>query len=260
MSSGSPSLDRSPNEPNPSSPVGRYNKVYAQHKRDEFHKFGYDDAIHEPQPFESAEDFLAFLGVPQDHLTAPSTGKLTFSNFIKLANTIAKSLHRSRECILSLTAPSPPRRHIALTLGFPNKEALVFQTSGSISHHAHVTGTDCRPDIVAAFTPHWIQNATLWPCIRLAGEAASKGKPPVHQKIQAISYLHHLLLARPDLHVAQGLLTTERHITFLLGIGGVGIRTFDVLWNSKEIDRLVNAFIYRLYDPGFFARTRHISA
>ena len=108
MSSGSPSLDRSPNEPNTSSPVGRYNKVYAQHKRDEFHKFGYDDAIHEPQAFESAEDFLAFLGVPQDHLTAPSTGKPTFSNFIKLANTIAKSLHRSRECILSLTAPSPP--------------------------------------------------------------------------------------------------------------------------------------------------------
>ena len=116
-----------------------------------------------------------------------------------------------------------------------------------------MTGTDCRPDIVAAFTPHWIQNATLWPCIRLAGEAASKGKPPVHQKIQAISYLHHLLLARPDLHVAQGLLTTERHITFLLGIGGVGIRSFDVLWTNKEIDRLINAFIYRLYDPGFFA-------
>ena len=137
----------------------------------------------------------------------------------------------------------------------------MFKKSGSISHHAHVTDTACQPDIVAAFEPHWMaKNATLWPCIQLAGEAVSKGKTLADQEKQAILYLHYLLLARPDLHVAQGLLTTERHITFLLGIGGVGIRTFDVLWNSKEIDRLVNAFIYRLYDPGFFARTRHISA
>ena len=94
---------------------------------------------------------------------------------------------------------------------------------------------------------------TLWPCIRLVVEVASKGKTLADQQKQAISYLHFLLLARPDLHIAQGLLTTEHHITFYLGIGGVGIRSFNVPWSDKELNRLVTAFIYRLYDPGFFA-------
>ena len=86
-------------------PVRHVRHVLRFPSRDEFHTFGYDDAIYEPLPFKSAEGFLAFLGVPQDHLAAPSTSKFTFSNFHEPANTIAKSLHRSRECILSLTAP-----------------------------------------------------------------------------------------------------------------------------------------------------------
>ena len=128
----------------------------------------------------------------------------------------------------------------------------MFKKSGSISHYAHVTDTVCRPDIVAAFEMDWMGKDTLWPCIRLVVEVASKGKTLADQEKQAISYLHFLLLARPDLHIAQGLLTTEHHITFYLGIGGVGIRSFNVPWSDKELNRLVTAFIYRLYDPGFF--------
>jgi hypothetical protein len=64
--------------------------------------------------------------------------------------------------------------------------------------------------------------------------------------------LHYLLLARPELHVAQGLLTSDSGVTFLFGIGGLGIRKFAIPW-SNDLDRLMYAFLYRLYDPGYFA-------
>ena len=117
----------------------------------------------------------------------------------------------------------------------------------------HVTDARCRPDYTAAFDQHWGKDGvTFWPCIRLAGKKASKGKSKESQTKQAISYLHYLLLVRPDLHVAQGLLTTETSITFLLGIGGVGLRSFEVPW-GVEVYKVAYAFFYRLYDPGKFA-------
>ena len=117
----------------------------------------------------------------------------------------------------------------------------------------HVTDTKCRPDYTAAFKKHWgTAGVTFWPFIRFAGEKASKGTPNEKQGKQAVSYLHYLLLARPDLHVAQGLLTTEASITFLLGIGGLGLRSLKLPW-GKEVYKVAYAFIYRLYDPGDFA-------
>ena len=92
-----------------------------------------------------------------------------------------------------------------------------------------------------------------WPLIRLAGEVASEGKRRPEQSEQAKSYLHYLLLARPDLDVAQGLLTDKNKISFLFGIGGEGIRQFDVEWNHPYLNKLLYAFIYRLYEPGHFA-------
>ena len=71
--------------------------------------------------------------------------------------------------------------------------------------------------------------------------------------IQAISYLLYLLLARPDLHVAQGLLSSDKTVTFLFGIGGEGIRQFNVEWDDRDFNKLLYAFIYRLYEPGDFA-------
>ena len=59
----------------------------------------------------------------------------------------------------------------------------------------HVTDPGCQRDIITAFD--WARDdsdVTLWPCIRLAGEKASKGKSRDYQEKQAISYLHYLLL------------------------------------------------------------------
>ena len=106
---------------------------------------------------------------------------------------------------------------------------------------------------MAALQPHWKNDVVPWPFVRLAGETASGGKSHQTQKEQAISYLHYLLLARPDLYVAQGLLSSDKNVVFLFGIGGEGIRELEVEWVDEDLNRLLYAFIYRLYEPGRFA-------
>jgi hypothetical protein len=148
---------------------------------------------------------------------------------------------------------------LILPVDFANKDLLVFKFTESKSHAGHVTTTACKPDYVAAFRRDWgDKDTTLWPRIRLVGEMASQGIAREDQERQAFSYLHYLLLARPDLYVAQGLFTSDSGVMFLLGIGGVGIHTFLVAWKGKELPRLMYAFIYRLYDPGDFADSSYV--
>ena len=91
----------------------------------------------------------------------------------------------------------------------------------------------------------------MWPCVRFAGK---KGAFRKEQKKQAISYLHYLLLAQPDLHVAQGMLISNEGILFLLGIEVVGIRSLPVTWKSSSLPKLMYAFIFRFYKPEHFLR------
>ncbi|KAG9016674.1 hypothetical protein FRB90_002538 [Tulasnella sp. 427] len=117
----------------------------------------------------------------------------------------------------------------------------------------HVTDTKCRPDIVAVFEGESDDDGTIyWPSICISGEYASKGKTPKEQEIQAVSYLHYLLLARPDLYVAQGMLVSDKRIVFLFGIGGRGVRSFEVGVDDSSLSELLFAFIYRIYQPGDF--------
>ena len=144
------------------------------------------------------------------------------------------------------------------TLDFPERETLVFNDTGNKSPPGHVTDTMCKPDITAALEGHWKNGVVPWPFIRLAGETASVEKSHCIKTGQAISYLHYLLLARPDLYVAQGLLSSNDKVTFLFGIGGEGIRQFDVEWGDRDLNKLLYAFIYRLYEPGNFADSSYI--
>ena len=117
---------------------------------------------------------------------------------------------------------------------------------------------ECRPDFTAASEEEWKMcisrgPSTDWEIIRLAGERASTNEHLPEQKKHAATYLHYLLLARPDLLVAQGLLTTKSEITFLVGIGGVGIKQLTVNWLDKDLSKFLYAFIYRLYNPSHFA-------
>jgi hypothetical protein len=136
----------------------------------------------------------------------------------------------------------------------------VFKSTESKTPRGHVTDTECRPDFTAAFGIHWgDEDTTLWPCIRLAGEDASAGKSREQQEKQAISYLHYLLLARPDLHVAQGLLISKKRIKFLFGIGGLGIYRLSADWTDPQLNKLMFAFFYRLYDPGHFGDASYVA-
>jgi hypothetical protein len=130
----------------------------------------------------------------------------------------------------------------------------VFKDTGDETPDEHVTGTQCRPDIIAAFKRDWTTDGYMdRALIRLAGERASKGKSLDVQKKNAATYLHYLLLARPDFLVAQGLLITNSSVMFLVGIGGVGIRQLNVEWKDKSLYKFLYAFIYRLYEPSHFA-------
>jgi hypothetical protein len=129
----------------------------------------------------------------------------------------------------------------------------MFKDTETKAPRGHVTDTMCRPDITAAFRRDWNEDGVVhWPFIRLVGEKASKGKSLDYQKSQAVSYLHYLLLARPELYVAQGLLTSDNSVTFYVGIGGEGIWQLDVDWKDPEFKNFLYAFIYRLYKPRNF--------
>jgi hypothetical protein len=134
----------------------------------------------------------------------------------------------------------------------------VFRDTGNKRQPGHVIDTQCKPDITAAFEGHWKDGLVHWPFIRLAGETASAGKSHDDRKKRAISCLHYLLLARPDLYVGQGVLASDAGVTFLFGIGGEGIMEFEVEWAHKELYKLLYAFIYRLYEPGDFADETYI--
>ncbi|KAI0290681.1 hypothetical protein BC826DRAFT_970295 [Russula brevipes] len=162
---------------------------------------------------------------------------LSIDGFCDLVNDIAQSIKARR---------------------FPNDhdDPLVFKETERKIPNEHVMDTTCRPDITAAFEKDWKginDDCTEWALIRLAGEKASRGKTHEAQQKNAATYLHYLLLARPDFLVAQGLLTTDTGVMLLLGTGGVGIQQLTVEWTKRnDLYKLLYAFIYRLYSPCHF--------
>ena len=235
-----------------SSPVGKVPPFFAPHKRDQVQAF--DESVQQ-QEFITSNEFLECLRIDDNVLpskTPDSLLGLSIDGFCLLANDIALSIKKQREhrnlsiCFFLTT------HHFSLD--FPSGDLLVFKDTGNKMPSGHVTGTKCRPDIIAAFKNDWIaDDCTDWALIRLAGEKASKGKSLETQKKHAATYLHYLLLARPDFRVAQGLLTTESSLIFLVGTGGVGIQQLVVDWSHKDLYRFIYALIYRLYHPSHFS-------
>ncbi|KAI9459328.1 hypothetical protein F5148DRAFT_1016752 [Russula earlei] len=226
-----------PVKPTKSSPVGKVYKYFLPENREQYQKFGHDERFM-LRPFDES-GFLDFLKL-KDQLPEIVLGEnlRKQESFLELANTAAQMIKDEY---------------------FSQGNTLEFRDTGNKSPPGHVTDTKCKPDITAAFQNNWKDDVVRWPFIQLAGETASRGKPPNIQRGQAISYLHYLLLARPDLYVAQGLLSSEKGLTFFFGIGGEGIREFHVQWDHERFDQLLCAFIYRLYQPGHFADSSYIN-
>src|SRR5258708_11029530 len=54
------------------------------------------------------------------------------------------------------------------------------------------------------------------------------------------------------------MISYDDNVLFLFGIGGEGIREFDVEWKDRDFYKLLYVFIYRLYEPGTFADSSYI--
>ena len=166
---------------------------YFAHKRDEFQTFGYDETIHQPQPFPSSTAFLKFLGFKANAFRAPdTTPALSMDDSIAAANLVAASIQNDRECYLWY-------------LSFQPTYDLHFRLSwqGAIGvqvHRKQGTPWPCnRPRNADRTSPSPLVVIGLWKeSCKLAGERAFKGKTKRQQEHNAISYLHYLLLARPD--------------------------------------------------------------
>jgi len=46
---------------------------------------------------------------------------------------------------------------------------------------------------------------------------------------------------------------------FFFGIGGYGICHFSVCWKNKNLYKLMYAFVYWLYDPGYFEDPSYVA-
>ncbi|KAG8897121.1 hypothetical protein FRC01_011473, partial [Tulasnella sp. 417] len=207
----------------------------AEHKRQHVQVFAYDEELHELRNFKSSGAFLHFLHHSSNERiplsSIPEIHEWSLKTFFKAANTIAQSIKNEH---------------------FSTSDTLVFKSTRDKSLSGHVADTECKPYFIAAFNAYFQNETMLWPYIRLTGEHASKGKTGKDQEKQSISHLHYLLLARPDLYVAQGMLTSKTGIVFLVGIGGQGIRSLAVKWSNKELSKLMYAFIFCLYRPDKF--------
>ena len=129
------------------------------------------------EAFHEVGTLIDFLRVPKENfLLAPrarmAKNRFNFVHFVEAANAMANSIRDKRECLSALCFSY--RRP---SLDFPTKPFLVFKSTGGKRPRGHVTDTECRSDITAAFDKDWGKDGTtLRPCIRLADENASKGK------------------------------------------------------------------------------------
>jgi len=55
------------------------------------------------------------------------------------------------------------------------------------------------------------------------------------------------------------MLISDEGVLFLLGIGGVGIRSVSATWKSSNLPKLMYAFIYRLYRPEHFVDPSYVN-
>ncbi|KAG8937644.1 hypothetical protein FRC04_010312, partial [Tulasnella sp. 424] len=216
---------------------GKKDPFDARHKLERVQHYRYQKETHQKTDFENTDNLFEFLGTPTfgDLADAHFSATVSRSDFLREANSMSKSIKEKY-------------------FKEPSSRLIVFKDTESKIPRGHVTDTECRPDITAAFENDFGgDDTTFWPCIRMVGGWASGGSTSENQETKAISYLHYLLLARPDLYVVQRMFASEDSMVFLVGIGGFGVRHLKIGWNDKKLSMLLYAFIYRTYDPGHFA-------
>ncbi|KAJ2929103.1 hypothetical protein H1R20_g7989, partial [Candolleomyces eurysporus] len=224
-----------------STPVRPFERVYAEHKRDDMQKFAKYN-LQQPSK-EDEEDLdqyekkcfkrlLDLIGLDSTNPPSP-TPTLEFSSrstFVDDANRASQWIKQDKNL----------------------PELLVFKSTPHDTQPKHVTDAESKPDMVAAFEKDWLsgkdERKVPWGCIRLAGEDASKGKTKSGQMQQAATYLDLLLLARPDFKAAFGLLISEKEFQLLVGIAGDRVYKFTFQWTSRITRQVAYTLVYCLYD------------
>ncbi|PPQ82395.1 hypothetical protein CVT25_008356 [Psilocybe cyanescens] len=138
---------------------------------------------------------------------------------------------------------------------------LVFKSLGDQAQPKHVRNTQCKPKVVAAFRDDWRHNGQVyaWPLIQLTGEITTSEEESTNtqRKSHVATYLHYMILARPDLYVAHGLLVDDSTVTFFAGITGQGIIDIQLDFDNERLPSLLYALIDHIYNPGKFKDNRY---
>ncbi|KAH6904002.1 hypothetical protein BKA70DRAFT_1194062 [Coprinopsis sp. MPI-PUGE-AT-0042] len=221
-----------------STPVRPADRAYAQHVRQDMQDFAKYPPAKQPPGDESAQFQHLCDDLKLDKVPEPTEGAIfaSWADFTKDINMVCKSIKPQ---------------------GSP---LLVFKQSEQNRPHGHHCDTQARPDIVAAFEDHWYarpneatddRKHVLWPCVRLAGEKASKGENKEGQGQHALTYLDLFFLARPDLRGGFGLLLTEKEMVIYVAVGGdFTLRKYAFSWGSEFAGCAAYVLVHGLYHPG----------
>jgi predicted RNA-binding Zn-ribbon protein involved in translation (DUF1610 family) len=142
-------------------------------------------------------------------------------------------------------------------LDFAKEPLLVFKDTGNKPPLGHVTDSKCKPDITAAST-------SLAGRRHIVAVCPTCGRKGVLRKIQRrteetsyiLSPLPPTRTTRPP--CCTGMLISDEGIWFLLGIGGVGIRSMTCHLEEQQPAPADVCFIYRLYRPEHFADPSYV--
>ncbi|PPQ82397.1 hypothetical protein CVT25_008358 [Psilocybe cyanescens] len=219
----------------PSSSTENLSKCHDEHSREEVA----DNAFLSIKPIHLDEYF--------EYLNKRAQNKIHFAKINRLWMQIKKETFI--DCANEIS------RHIYDT----KRNTNTPDTGGTFYCPKHVTNTQCRPDIVAAFKNDWHHHHSqvyAWPQIQLTGEIISEGKNIDTQRRQAASHLYYMILARPDLYVAHGLLLDDLGVTFFAGITGHGIFCIRLEFDDDRLRPLLYALVHHIYNPGEFKDNR----
>ncbi|KAJ8472870.1 hypothetical protein ONZ45_g16502 [Pleurotus djamor] len=158
--------------------------------------------------------------------------------FVQDANSVSQAIHDEKE---------PGAR-------------IIFKHTNHVHAPGHISDTKAlaRPHIAAAHEKYWfnassgldkqdaVKDHVWWPFVSLAANRRSEGK---ESEKEALDSLDLLLLSRPDVLGAFGLLIDEECVVLYFAIGGFGFDNFSFRWGTFSLRTAMATMIYTLYHP-----------
>jgi hypothetical protein len=221
-------------------------KVYD--KRDQWAKYVYPD-VHTEIGWENMLQKLCpkceeindlVPGVPKMERTEPSSGKSTYCDYL---NKLSISIR---------TDGTSHTLYIYVYLAhFPLGSYLIkFRLKRNQPVLDHPTGTKCCPDIVAVTqSPGICLDRLNWSHLDATGVVQTSKASEGRREAQEGAYTSYHLQARPDLVSVPGILASESSFKLFFSNARQVYHTRAIDWNSDEGQKLLYAWMWRLYHP-----------